>query len=343
MRLFVKATVRVREFLGEYQALSRRLGSVMLAWLFPGQGSQQVGMGAALLESDGERLAAHLDAADAASGQPVRATCLEGPIELLTRTDIAQPALFSVSLALAEVARELGLRAGFVAGHSLGEYTAAAAAGALGTEDGIGAVCERGRLMNAIQSERPGAMAAIIGLEPDAVQALCDAVAEVGRVQLANLNSPKQVVVSGEAAAVEALVAGAEDAGARRAIRLQVGAAFHSAMMEPVRERMRDVLGGLALRDADPPLVANCSGEAITSADALRAALVTQIASPVRWIDVVRTLRAAGVTHFLELGPGRVLSGLVRQIDRDAVVMAADSREALQELAAAEPALVNGV
>ena len=313
-----------------------------LAWLFPGQGSQHVGMGAAVLETDREPLSRYLDAADAASGEPVRDACLEGPIELLTRTDIAQPALFSVSLALAEIARELGLRADFVAGHSLGEYTAAAAAGALGVEDGIRAVSERGRLMNAIQSERPGAMAAIIGLDLPSVEELCEAVAEHGSVQLANLNSPKQLVVSGEVAAVDALLARAEAAGARRALRLQVGAAFHSSMMEPVRERMRELLGELELRDAAPPLVANCSGESLTGADAVRAALVTQIASPVRWADCVRTLRAAGVTHFLELGPGRVLSGLVRQIDRDAATIACDSREALQELAAAEPALVHG-
>lgn len=297
-------------------------------------------MGRALLESDPELTAGYLDAADAASGQAVRTVALEGPIELLTRTDIAQPALFSVSLALARVAEELGLRADFVAGHSLGEYTAAAAAGALHPEDGIRAVSERGRLMNAIQTERPGAMAAVIGLEPAAVQALCDEASEHGVVQLANLNSLKQIVISGESAAVDALVERAPAAGARRALRLQVGAAFHSALMEPVREQMRAVLGDLRLSEASPPLVANCSGELVRDAEQVREALITQIASPVRWIDCVRTLRNSGVTHFLELGPGRVLSGLVRQIDREGEVLAADSRQALEAIAAEHSALV---
>jgi [acyl-carrier-protein] S-malonyltransferase len=297
-------------------------------------------MGAELLESDPERTARYLDAADAISGQPVRMTCVEGPMDLLTRTDIAQPALFSVSLALAEIASELGLRPDFVAGHSLGEYTAAAAAGALSADDGIRGVSERGRLMNAIQTERPGAMAAIIGLEADAVQALCDDVAERGTAQLANLNSPTQIVVSGEVAAIDQLVERASAAGARRAVRLQVGAAFHSALMEPVRQRMSELLGSLALHDAQPPLAANCWGRLVTSASELREALVMQIASPVRWVDCVRALRSAGATHFLELGPGRVLAGLVRQIDPDAVVVSCDTRAGLTEFAAAEPAMV---
>jgi [acyl-carrier-protein] S-malonyltransferase len=298
-------------------------------------------MGAELLDSDPELTARFLDAADAASGQPVRRTCLEGPLELLTRTDIAQPALFSVSLVLAEIARELGLRPEFVAGHSLGEYTAATAAAALGADDGIRAVSERGRLMNIIQTERPGAMAAIIGLDADAVQGLCDDVAGVGTAQLANLNTPAQIVVSGEEAAIDQLVERASAAGARRALRLQVGAAFHSSLMEPVRERMSSLLSSLAMQDADPPLAANAWGRIVSSASELRDALVTQIASPVRWVDCVRALRSAGVTHFLELGPGRVLAGLVRLIDSEAVVVSCDTRAALEEFAAGQPALVS--
>jgi [acyl-carrier-protein] S-malonyltransferase len=311
-----------------------------LAWLFPGQGSQKVGMGAELLASDPELMARYLDLADEASGQPVRATCLDGPAELLTRTDVAQPALFSVCLALAEIAAELGLRPDFVAGHSLGEYTAAAAAGALGVDPGMRAVAERGRLMNVIQDERPGAMAAIIGLDAEAVRVLCDDAAELGIAQLANLNSPTQIVVSGEVAAIEDVIERATAAGAKRAVRLQVGAAFHSSLMEPVREQMRALLEELEFDDAEPPLAANCSAKLVSEGAEVRDALVTQIASPVRWADCVALLRSAGATHFLELGPGRVLSGLVRQIDPEAEVVSCDSRAKLEEFAAETPRLV---
>jgi [acyl-carrier-protein] S-malonyltransferase len=183
-------------------------------------------------------------------------------------------------------------------------------------------------------------MAAIIGLDADAVQELCDGVAELGVAQLANLNSPTQIVISGEQQAVDAVIERAPAAGAKRALRLQVGAAFHSALMEPVRERMRALLAELSFNVATPPLAANCLGRIVAEPDDVRDALVTQIASPVRWVDCVRALRKAGVTHFLELGPGRVLSGLVRQIDPDATVIACGTRAKLEELVAAQPELV---
>src|ERR1051325_4171255 len=164
-----------------------------LAFVFPGQGSQKVGMGAELLESDADLYARYLDRADEASGLEIRQLSLEGPAESLTETNVAQPALFSLSLALHEVAREVGLRAEFVAGHSLGEYTAASAAGALDAEDGIRVVSERGRLMAGMQSQRPGAMAAVIGLSPDKVEELCREASEAGVVAPANLKSPAQI------------------------------------------------------------------------------------------------------------------------------------------------------
>jgi [acyl-carrier-protein] S-malonyltransferase len=263
--------------------------------------------------------------------------CLDGPVETLTRTDVAQPALFSVSLALNEIAHELGLRPDYVAGHSLGEYSAATAAGALTHAAGIDVVAERGRQMDAAQHERPGAMAAIIGLELAAVERLCTEASSVGSVQLANLNSPTQIVCSGEESAVDRLVELATAAGAQRALRLQVGAAFHSVLMEPVRERMREKLASVSWADARVPIAANYSGALVQHADEVRDALVAQIASPVRWIDCVRTLRDAGITHFLELGPGRVLAGLIRQIDADAEVQPADSREKIQAFAQAHP------
>jgi [acyl-carrier-protein] S-malonyltransferase len=309
-----------------------------LAFVFPGQGSQKVGMGSELLESDPDLHARYLDQADAASGLTVREYSLEGPSETLTETQVAQPALFSLSLALDELARDIGLRPDFVAGHSLGEYTAAAVAGALGREDGVRVVSERGRLMSEIQSVTPGAMAAVIGLEADAVSALCEQASQAGTVAPANLNSPVQIVVSGEEAGVDRLVELATEAGAKRALRLQVGAAFHSELMKPVQSALDEVMQGLAWNDAEVPLAANASGELVSTGDDVRRALVAQIASPVRWVDCVQALRAAGVTHFLELGPGRVLSGLVRQIDADAETFAADSRAKLEEFAAEHPA-----
>jgi [acyl-carrier-protein] S-malonyltransferase len=312
-----------------------------VAFLFPGQGSQKVGMASALAATDPDLVTDRLRRASEESGLPVDRYVDEGPAEELTRTDVAQPALFSVSLALAEVARELGLRPDFVAGHSLGEYTAAVVSGALGAEEGLSLVCERGRQMAEIHHEHPGAMAAIIGLSPEAVEELCQRASEAGIVAPANLNSPKQIVASGEEAAIDRLLELAEEAGAARALRLQVGAAFHSALMKPVQERLGERMEGIAWRDPDTPLAGNASGEILHSGEDIHAALIAQIASPVRWVDCVRALRGTGVTTFLEVGPGRVLSGLVRQIDPEAEVATADSREALAAFAESHPAFVS--
>jgi [acyl-carrier-protein] S-malonyltransferase len=311
-----------------------------VAFLFPGQGSQKAGMGAELLETDGDLLAGYLAQAEAASGKPIRRLCLEGPIEELTRTEVAQPALFAVALAAADAARARGVEPDFVAGHSLGEYTAACAAGAVSVEDAIELVALRGRLMGEVGDERPGAMAAVIGLDAGTLGGLCEQASDAGTVALANLNSPTQVVVSGEEDGVVRLMELAEKAGAARVVRLQVAAAFHSRLMAGVREQMADAAADVAWSDPRVPVAANARGDLVRDAESVRAALVEQIASPVRWVECVQALVAAGADTFLEVGPGRVLGGLVRQITPGADVFSADSPARLDEFVAGHPAAV---
>lgn len=310
-----------------------------LAFIYPGQGSQKVGMGAELLASEPELLEEYLAQAESASGLPIRRLCLEGPLEELTRTEVVQPALFSVSLALTDAARARGLKPDLVAGHSLGEYTAATAAGALSVEDGIELVSLRGKLMGEIQQERPGAMAAVIGLPADQLGSLCETAGEAGVVTLANLNSPTQIVVSGEEAGVERLMALAEEAEAQRVVRLNVGAAFHSELMKPVQARMAEAAAEISWNDPRVPIAVNASGEIVRTGEQVRQGLIAQIASTVKWVDCVQALVDAGCTTFLELGPGRVLSGLVRQIVPGADVAPAESPERLAAFADERPGL----
>jgi [acyl-carrier-protein] S-malonyltransferase len=313
-----------------------------LAFLFPGQGAQRPGMGSALRDSDPDVLAAHFARASAASGLPIEQFCADGPAAELLRTEVAQPALFAVSLALADVARTVGLRPQAVAGHSLGEYTAAVAAGALEPEEGVALVARRGRLMARVQRERPGAMAAIVGPAPETVAALCAAAEGSGALAVANFNTPCQTVVSGDVGAIDRLLALVRQQRAGRGVRLPVGAAFHSALMRPVRDELSGVVTGLGWRDLEVPLAANTSGALVQSAAVVREALVAQVTEPVRWVACVRALLDAGCRHFLELGPGRVLSGLVRQIAPGADVAAADSRAAIEAYVATRRHLLTG-
>lgn len=304
-----------------------------IAFLFPGQGSQRVGMGSDLLEAQPELFERYVDKAGEVAGLPLRDLCLEGPIEELTRTEVAQPALFALSLAVTELARDAQIKPDFVAGHSLGEYTAAVVSGSIDPESGMRLVTLRGQLMADIQSERPGAMGAVIGLPSEKVEELCEQASSEGSVAPANFNTPTQIIVSGEEAPVLKVIELAEAAGADKALRLQVGAAFHSELMEPVQRQLGESMKELDWADPQTPLVSNASGKVVTTGDEVREALRAQIASPVLWVDCVETMVEDGCDSFLELGSGRTLSGLVRQINSDVETFAADSPKKLGKFA----------
>lgn len=290
-----------------------------VAWVFPGQGSQKVGMATHLVAADPE-LAAAMASFDEAAGFPMSALIAGGPEDDLTLTPNQQPAVVAASLLYLLALGKAGAlpRPEFVAGHSLGEYSAMVAAGALDARDAIRLVRRRGQLM---QEHGAGAMAAVMGMDPAAIAE----VAAAAGAEVANYNAPDQTTVSGTAAAVERAMELAKERGAKRAILLPVSAAFHSSLMAPVVEEMRGLLAETAFAPARVPLVADVDARPITHPDDLRQELVDQICASVRWTDVVATMTGAGVTTFYEVGPGKVLSGLIGRCNRDATTITAES------------------
>ena len=288
------------------------------AFLFPGQGSQEVGMGKDLYEKSPAARRV-FDWADQALGIPLTQLMFEGPAEELQRTINSQPAILTVSLACLAAAEDeagepLGRHVRFVAGHSLGEYSALVAAGVLETSEAVWLVRERGRLMQGACDQVPGSMAAILGLEEAAVGEICR---ETG-TQVANINAPGQVVISGESEGVARAVELAKGRGAKRAIPLPVSGAFHSYLMAPALNDMIKALDAVHFRNPVTPVIANCSAKPLTSATDVKEELVQQLCGCVRWRDGIACMVEAGVTSFVEFGSGRVLSGMVKRIADDA-------------------------
>jgi [acyl-carrier-protein] S-malonyltransferase len=308
----------------------------LIAVIFPGQGSQTVGMGQAL--ADAFPICRETFAeADAALGEPISRLCFEGPEDQLTLTENAQPAILAVSIAAYRLLASRGLSPAFLAGHSLGEYSANVAAGTFTFADALRIVRRRGRYMQEAVPAGVGAMAAIIGLDADRVAQACDEAGQGDVVSAANINGAGQIVIAGTKGAVARAGERAKALGARRVIGLAVSAPFHCALMKPAEVRLAPELRALDARDPRLPIVANVDAELKRDRVSVIDALIGQVSSPVRWEAIVRRLASEGVTTYVEVGPGTVLSGLVRKMQREAVVR---SVGAPGDLAAVEPLML---
>ena len=303
----------------------------MIAFVFPGQGSQQVGMGKDLADRF-DVCRATLAEADTVLGSALTNLCFEGPEDALMLTENTQPAVLAVSAAIHRLLVSRGIVPDIVAGHSLGEYSANVAAGTISFADALRTVRRRGLYMQEAVPVGTGAMAAILGLDAETVERVCRESARGDVVSAANLNAPGQVVVAGTRAAVARASERAKELGARRAMPLPVSAPFHCALMEPAERRLAPELRQLVVSDPRIPVVANVDAEVKQDAAAVVDALVRQVSAPVQWEGVVRRLTAEGARTFIEVGPGKVLSRLIKKIDRAADVFSIYDVESLQRL-----------
>ena len=297
-----------------------------VAFCFPGQGSLEAGMGRELAEAIPDAMAVY-EVGSEASGLDLRRLCFEAPLEQLVETEVQQPALVATSLAILAALRAEGLEPDVVVGHSVGEFAALASVGAMGTGEAIGLVRERGLAMAEAARAHPGAMAAILGLEDEAVETLCRKI--IG-VWPANYNCPGQIVISGEHEAVEVLCAEAEGLGARRAIRLKVSGAFHSPLVARAADRLKPAIEKIRFHDPIAPFMSTVTAR-IEPATRLGSLLVDQLTAPVRFTQSARALVHDGVTTFVEVGPGNVLSGLVKRIDRSVRTLSVNDLASLEK------------
>jgi [acyl-carrier-protein] S-malonyltransferase len=306
----------------------------MIAFLFPGQGSQSVGMGRAFAETSGAAKRV-FEEANEALGVDLRRLMFEGPEAELALTANTQPAVLTASVAAAAACAERGLTPALAAGHSLGEYSALVVAGALRLADAVRVVRRRGELMQAAVPVGTGAMAAIMGVDADVVERVCAEAAQGEVVDVANVNSAQQIVIAGHRAAVERAVALVKDRGGRKSVLLPVSAPFHCALMAPAAEGLTDALADVPVSDPAIPVVRNVDGGVTRRAADVVPFLLRQVASPVRWTDCMRRLVAEGATSFVEVGPGRVLTGLVKRTVEDGRALSVEDPAGLDKALAA--------
>ncbi|PYZ97984.1 [acyl-carrier-protein] S-malonyltransferase [Alteribacter lacisalsi] len=300
------------------------------AVLFPGQGSQKTGMGQELAENF-EKAKKVFAEADEALGFSLSSMIFEGTEEALRRTENTQPALLTTSIAIWEVLKEKGVSADFAAGHSLGEYSALVAAGSLSFTEACRAVRTRGQLMEEAVPQGQGTMAAVLGMDRDELDAITKKIsAETGSVQAANYNCPGQIVISGSAEGVKEASAALKEAGAKRVLPLNVSGPFHSELMKPAAGKMKEKLAELSFQNPEMPVIANVTARPVNDGEEIEQLLYEQIYSPVLWEDTIRTLDSEGVDTFIEAGPGKVLSGLVKKINRRAKVLPVFDEETLE-------------
>ena len=303
----------------------------MIGWLFPGQGSQYVGMGLDLKENS-EKAKEYFDISNEIMNCDIQSIIFNGPEELLKKTEYTQPAIYIVSVITGYLLIDKGLKPTALAGHSLGEYSALAIGGAFDFTTGLKLVKSRSENMANAGMEKSGTMAALVGLDDETVINLCKSYEGNGVVVPANFNSPGQVVISGNINAVEWAITSSKDAGARMAVELNVSGAFHSPLMSPARENLAEMINSLEISDTVYPVFTNVDAKPVTKAIDIKSSLIQQLENPVLWAKSILEMKNKGINHFIEVGPGKVLQGLNRRIDRSIISQGVDSITKLEQI-----------